>query len=114
MQACDGSAQTHSLSGNNNQPGGRVASQTSDNAVRNQSLLTGWRCKPARAPVGVVSLGLLIVHQFANHAEQRLVKAFHLSIALGMVSSCTALLDTEGGTKFLHQGRHKVGTPVTQ
>ena len=59
-------------------------------------------------------LGLLITHQFANHVEQCLVKAFHLPIALGIVSSGTAILDAEGGTKFLHQSRCKVGTPVTQ
>ena len=47
----------HSPSGNNNQPRGGVTSQTSDNVVRNWSLLTSCCCKPARAPVGVVPTG---------------------------------------------------------
>ena len=59
-------------------------------------------------------LGLLIAHQLANHVEQCLVKVFHMPIALGMLSGGTALLDAKGGTKFLHQGGHKVGTPGTQ
>ena len=54
MWAHDGSTQTHSPSGNNNQQGGEGASQTSDNAAKNQSLLTGCGCKPVRALVGVV------------------------------------------------------------
>ena len=57
MQAHNGSTQKHSPSGNNNQPGGRGTSQTSDNVARNQSPLTGCCCKPARAPVGVVPTG---------------------------------------------------------
>ena len=54
MQACDGSIQTCSPLGSNNQQGGKGASQTSDNAVKNQSPLTRWCCKPVRAPAGVV------------------------------------------------------------
>ena len=48
------------------------------------------------------------MHQLANHVEQHLVKAFHLPIALGMISSGTALLDAEGSTKFFYQGGCKV------
>ena len=54
MRAHDRSAQMHSPSGNNNQQGGEGASQTSDNAAKNQSLLTRCCCKPVRAQVGVV------------------------------------------------------------
>ena len=93
----------HSPLGNNNQLGGGGASQTSDNVVRNQSLLTGCCCKAVRAPIGS--------HwAFLSHASLPIM----WNIALGMVSGGMALLDAEGGTKFLHQGRHKVGTPVTQ
>ena len=54
MWAWDGSIQTCSPLGNNNQQGGEGASQTSDNAAKNQSPLTGCCCKPVRAPAGVV------------------------------------------------------------
>ena len=52
MQACDGSTQMCSLLGSNNQQGGEGASQTSDNAVNNQSLQTGCCCKPVEALAG--------------------------------------------------------------
>ena len=54
MQAHDRSAQMCSPLGDNNQQGGEGASQTSDNVMKNQSLLTGCCCKPVRALVGVV------------------------------------------------------------
>ena len=54
MQAHNGSAQMHSPFGNNNQQGGKGASQTSDNVAKNRSSLTGCCCKPVRALVGVV------------------------------------------------------------
>ena len=54
MQAHDGSTRMCSPLGNNNQQGGEGASQTSDNAVKNWSPLTGCHCKPVRALVGVV------------------------------------------------------------
>ena len=44
----------HSLSGSINQQGGEGTSRTSDNAVKNWSLLTGCCCKPVRAPAGAV------------------------------------------------------------
>ena len=54
MGACDGSAQMHSLLGNNNQQGGEGTSQTSDNVAKNQSLPTGCCCKSVGALLGVV------------------------------------------------------------
>ena len=42
------------VSESNNQHGGKGASQTSDNVVKNQSPLTGCCCKPVRALAGVV------------------------------------------------------------
>ena len=52
MWACDGSVQTHSPLGSNNQQGDEGASQTSDNVANNQSLQTGCCCKPVEAPAG--------------------------------------------------------------
>ena len=52
MQACNGSIQTHSLLGSNNQQGDEDASRTSDNAVNNQSPQIGCCCKPVEAPAG--------------------------------------------------------------
>ena len=52
MQAHDGSTQTCSPLGSNNQQGDKGASQTSDNAANNWSLQTGCCCKPVEAPVG--------------------------------------------------------------
>ena len=62
----------------------------------------------------LLPLSLLIACQLANHVEQCLVKAFHLPIALSVVGCGLALLDAEGSTKFLHQCRCEVHTPVTQ
>ena len=114
MWAHNGSIQTHSPSGSNNQQGGEDASQTSDNAANNWSPQTRCCCKPAGALAGAAPTTLLILHQLANHAEQHLVKTFHLSIALSMVGCGSALLDAEGSTKFLHQGGCEVCTPITQ
>ena len=52
MWAHDGSIRTCSLLGSNNQQGDKDASQTSDNAVNNQSPQTGCCCKPVEASAG--------------------------------------------------------------
>ena len=56
MQAHDGSAQMHSVLGSNNQQGDVGASQTSDNAVNNQSPQTGCCCKPVEALAGAAPI----------------------------------------------------------
>ena len=111
MRARDGSTRTHSPLDSNNQQGGKDASRTSDNAVNNWSPQTGCCCKLWQV---LIPSSLLIVRQLANHAEQHLVEAFHLSIALSGAGCGSALLDAEGSTKFLHQGRCEVRTPITQ
>ena len=52
MWARDGSPQTCSPLGSNNQQGGKGISQTSDNAANNWSPQTGCCCKPVEAPAG--------------------------------------------------------------
>ena len=52
MWAHNGSAQTHSLLGSNNQQGDKGASQTSDNAANNWSPQTGCCCKPVEVLAG--------------------------------------------------------------
>ena len=52
MRAHDGSVQTRSPSGSNNQQGVEDASQTSDNVANNQSLQTGCCCKPVEVLAG--------------------------------------------------------------
>ena len=98
----------------NNQQGGEDISQTSDNAVNNQSLQTGCCCKPVEVPAGAAPT----VPSYHMPACQSCGTAsggsVHLSIALSMVGCASALLDAKGGTKFLHQGRCKVHTPITQ
>ena len=52
MQAHDGSTQTKSPSGSNNQQGDEDASQTSDNVANNWSPQTGCCCKPVEVLAG--------------------------------------------------------------
>ena len=52
MRACDGGIRMQSPLGSNNQQGDEGVSQTSDNAVNNQSPQTGCCCKPVEAPAG--------------------------------------------------------------
>ena len=52
MRAHDGSAQTRSPSGSNNQQRGEGTSQTSDNVVNNWSPQIRCCCKPVEAPAG--------------------------------------------------------------
>ena len=104
----------HSPFGNNNQQGVEGASRTSDNAAKNWSPPTGCCCKHVRALAGVVPTEPSYHAPAFQYAEQHLVKVFHLSIALSMVSGGSALLYAKSGTKFLHQGRRKVGTLITQ
>ena len=114
MQAHDGSIQMHSPSGSNNQQGGEGTSQTSDNAVKNRSLLTRCCCKPVRALAGAVSTEPSYHVPACQSCGTASGESIPLSIALSMVGCGSALLDAKSSTKFLHQGGCKVHTPITQ
>ena len=114
MWAHDGSIRMCSPLESNNQRGGEDASQTSGNVANNGHCGLGAVVSLYELQQVLLPLSLLIMHQLANHAQQCLMKVFHLPIALSMVGCGPALLDAKGSTKFLHQGRCEVHTPISQ